>query len=225
MKKNIGSIVLGLALIVVGITVFGNYLELWEFNLMFPGWWTLFIIIPSFIGFVRHGFDVGHLIGLSVGIFLLLAAQDIIAWHEIWMFIWPAAVILIGINLVVFNIFKKERSSKKAVNRAGLREYSAIFSGQSDKYNSKQEFNGANMIILFGGIDLDLRKAVIKEDAVINVTCIFGGADILVPENANLKVSGTNIFGGTDNLKGDGTGEGPTIHIETTCIFGGIDIR
>ena len=51
--KNISSIVWGIVLIALGL-IFGlNALEITKIDIFFEGWWTLFIIIPCFIGLIK----------------------------------------------------------------------------------------------------------------------------------------------------------------------------
>ena len=45
--KNVKPIVWGIAIIALGVIFGGNALGLFELNVFFDGWWTLFIIIPS----------------------------------------------------------------------------------------------------------------------------------------------------------------------------------
>lgn len=73
---------------------------------------------------------------------------------------------------------------------------------------------------------LNLRNCKIKEDVVINSTSIFGGVDILVPDDINIKLISTNIFGGVDNkVKREVNPKFKTIYINATNIFGGTDIK
>ena len=77
---------------------------------------------------------------------------------------------------------------------------------------------------IFGGIDLDLKNANIVEDKIINATSVFGGINILVPENINIQVKSTSIFGGVNN-KTKNKEEQPTIYVKAFCLFGGVDIK
>jgi predicted membrane protein len=65
---------------------------------------------------------------------------------------------------------------------------------------------------------------VITEDCAIQVTAIFGGIDILVPQNVNVKVNPTCIFGGISN-KTKALDGAPTLYISGICMFGGVDIK
>ncbi len=80
---------------------------------------------------------------------------------------------------------------------------------------------------LFGGIDLDLREAILEDrEVTIYANAIFGGIDIIVPEGVAVRTSGAGIFGGFDGVNDDG-GEpgGPVIHVTGVAIFGGVDVK
>ena len=64
---------------------------------------------------------------------------------------------------------------------------------------TNEKVTGATATAIFGGVDLDLRNAIIDEDIVITSTAIFGGIDIFLPSNVNVKVSSLPIFGGVDD--------------------------
>jgi hypothetical protein len=65
MQKS-SNIIWGLVLIVLGI-IFGlNALELTNINVFFPGWWTLFIIIPSLAGVITESEKTWSLITLII---------------------------------------------------------------------------------------------------------------------------------------------------------------
>lgn len=47
---NFSKILWGIALIALGVVIGLNALDITHINLLFRGWWTLFIIIPCLIG-------------------------------------------------------------------------------------------------------------------------------------------------------------------------------
>ena len=60
----------------------------------------------------------------------------------------------------------------------------------------------------------------------ISASAVFGGIDILVPDNVNVKVSSNSIFGGVSEKKHNPDNAGAvTLYINATCIFGGVDIK
>lgn len=116
------------------------------------------------------------------------------------------------------NFFSYANTEEKRV------EYSAIFSSTKFKYPN-DTFTGTCINSIFGSVVLDLRDAIINEDVVINASVIFAGADIYVPSNVNIKVSSVPIFGGVSNKVYNQNVSGPTIFINATCMFGGLDIK
>lgn len=162
---------------------------------------------------------------LLLGIVLLLCAQDILKFEVIGKLIFPAILVFIGLSLLFKDkVGKKVKEKIKTLNEEGLEEYYATFSGQEIN-KAGEEFKGASLNAIFGGIDLKLKDAIIQKDILINATSVFGGIDIIVPANVNVKVQSTSIFGGTDNKITKQTENLPTIYVKAFCLFGGIDIK
>ncbi len=226
--KNYKSLLWGLVLIAIGVIIGINSLGIAKVDLFFDGWWTLFIIIPCFIGLFIDQEKTGSIIGILIGVVLLLGCQDVIAFDIIWKLITPAILIIIGLSIIIKSSLNKNTNDKiKELNETKSKDgYFSAFSGQDIKID-KEEFKGTDVNAVFGGIKLDLRKAIIKKDIVINASAIFGGVDILVPENIKVKVKSTSIFGGVDNKKidNDNNEKSNTIYVNATCLFGGIDIK
>ncbi len=217
MKKNKG-LIWGLILIALGVIIALNKFNLVNVDLFFDGWWTLFIIIPSVIGLFNDEDKVGSLVGILVGVLLLLNAQEIIDFDFIWALFVPAILVIIGISIIVKNSGKDIPKSK---NNEGI-----ISTFSSQKVNKKGEtFNGANIDAIFGGVDLDLRGAKIKNDSVIKASAIFGGIKIFVDEDINIILNNTSIFGGVSNKCSKKENAKTTLYIEAIALFGGIDIN
>jgi len=207
----------GIIFIAIGIAFLGNNLSWWKVNLFFDGWWSLFIIVPSIYGlFNKESFSCS-IISLAVGVLLLLAAQDIIDWGMIWKILVPVIIIVIGLTLI-FGTFKKG----KKITDKNAKEYIAIFSGVDEKL--KEVISDFRCTSIFGGVDLDLRKAKIKNDIVIDAVTIFGGIDLKLPLGVKVKINGIPLFGGVENKYENDSDAKVTIYINYTCIFGGIDI-
>ena len=66
---------------------------------------------------------------------------------------------------------------------------------------------------------------MIEKEAVIYASSIFGGIEIFVPSDVNVKVKSTAIFGGTSNKVINQKENEKTIYIESFCMFGGVDIK
>ena len=219
--KNCKNIILGIILIVVGVW-FGLYATgVVKVNLLFNGWWTLFIIVPSFLGLFDEDGRTGSLIGLFVGVLLLLSCQDVLNFDIVLKLIVPCVLIVTGLSF----IFKGKIKTKNIENvkTVGGTNYNATFSGQNLDF-SKEEFTGTKLDAVFGGIKCDLRNAIINDDVVIEASAIFGGITILVPKDVNVKITSTSIFGGVDG-KSKMDKPGKTIYVNATCLFGGVEVK
>ncbi len=224
--KKIGNLLWGLVFIVLGLIFALNALGIANINIFFNGWWTLFIIIPCLIGFIKGPERMGDLIGLIIGIALLLCAQNILSFDIIMKLSIPFILIMIGLYLIFKDVINSKITDKiKELNKTKLKEYAATF-GESKINMQNEEFEGADLTAVFGAVDMDLRGAIIKKEQVINATAIFGGIEIKAPENVNIKVKSTSIFGGVGNKVNNSKDENiPTIYVNAFCMFGGVDIK
>lgn len=223
-KKNI---ILGIILIALGIIFGGNALNLFSINVFFKGWWTLFIIIPCLIGLITDEDKMGSLIGILIGVALLLGARDIVAYDLLWKLAVPVILVIIGLSIIFKDTCNKKINDKiKKINNGKNEEnIFAAFSGQDVNFN-KKEFNGKDLTAVFGGIKCDLSSSILKNDVVINANAIFGGIDIIVPKDVNVVIKSTSIFGGTGDKRTAKTEtKNPTIYINATCLFGGVDVK
>lgn len=224
--KKFGNLLWGLVFIVLGLIFALNILGIANINIFFDGWWTLFIIIPSIIGFIKGPERMGDLIGLIIGIALLLCAQGILRFDMVIKLSIPFALIMIGMYFIFKDSINKKVTDKiKELNKTGLKEYVATF-GENKINMQNEEFDGADLTAVFGGVELNLVNSIIKGEQVINSTAVFGGITIKVPQNVNVKVKSTSIFGGIENkVKNTNMENAPTIYVNAFCMFGGVDIR
>lgn len=231
MRNRLSNIIWGLLFIAIGVGIAGNELFDWNFTIFFPGWWTLFIIIPCFTSMIRSGFRTGSTIGFIIGIALL--ASYYIKWDvSFWELVVPVILVAIGLKIIFNGMFNRPRHINVTVHAdehgntagPGKQEYNAIFAGNKVKVTDR--FTGATLNAVFGGVTLDLRDAIIDHDVEIAATAVFGGIDIYIPNGVSVKVNNVPIFGGVSN-KAAHTSDpnAPTIYLNSTTMFGGIDIK
>ena len=226
--KKASNILWGIVLVAVGLILAMNALGFAAIHIFFDGWWTMFIIVPSVIGLFTDYDKSGHLIGIGIGVFLLLCCQGILNFRMFWKLLVPAVIMIIGVKMILGSIFggRGEQVFKQMKeNNATIRNGAATFSGATFDYTG-EVFEGAQLDAVFGGIKCDLRGAVINGDCVINASSVFGGIDIYVPENLNIKVSSNSIFGGVSGKKQrNDSANQHTLYLNATCLFGGVEIK
>lgn len=224
--KKISSIIWGIALIILGALFALNSLNITSIDVFFDGWWTLFIIVPCAVGLFTEREKTGNIIGIVFGVFLLLCCQEILSFSVMWKILIPAVIVIVGLKMVFTGLFGNKANeiiTTLKQNGSQPRVSCAAFSGCDLNYDG-EVFEGAELTAVFGGIECDLRNAIIEKDCAIRVSAIFGGVDVLVPDNINVKVNSNCIFGGISNKTSVHKGA-PTIYISGTCIFGGAEIK
>ena len=102
----------------------------------------------------------------------------------------------------------------------------AAFSSQTIDFTD-EEITVAKIGAVFGGAKCNLMDAKIKDGSRLDLFCAFGGADIIVPENVNVKVNTFCLFGGISDKRviKPVDKDGVTLTINGFCIFGGADIK
>lgn len=228
--QKVKPIIWGLAIVALGVIFGGNAIGLFNINVFFDGWWTLFIIVPSAISLITDKEKVSNLIFLICGIIFLLAAQDVFSYDVAWKAILALFLIAIGLSIIIKATFhnKNDEEVKKKIDHikddGNMDSQIAVFSGSDRAYNN-ETFSGSNLVAIFGGVELDLRKANFTKDTVIKAFCLFGGIEIKAPEGVNIKTKSGFIFGGISDDRKDVSSKGKhTIYLDACGGFGGISI-
>jgi hypothetical protein len=105
----------------------------------------------------------------------------------------------------------------------------AVFGGTRRRIDS-QDFQGGEAFAMFGGVELDLRKAgSTLEEIVVEINAIFGGVEVRVPETWSVTVQGAGVFGGYEDETMD-TRVTPSdkqvrLIVNGYAIFGGVSIK
>lgn len=229
MRNKASNIVWGLVLIAIGVGIAGDIMDLWVFRVFFSGWWTLFIIIPCFVSIIQNGISFGATTGFIIGV-MALVSHYINLKIEWWELIIPAILIIIGLRIIFQGFYRRTIRVNQNIEvennfkRYERREHSAIFAG--NKIRVTDEFYGTTLNAIFGGMSLDLRDAIINSDVEISATAVFGGIDIYIPSGVKVKVNNVPIFGGVSNKALQSNDPNAyTIYLNSTTLFGGIDIK
>lgn len=228
--KRTSKIIGGIALVAFGI--------LWALELLnvihisFEGWWTLFIIIPCLINIFNDRQKSGAIIGFGIGILLLLAARHIIPWNDIWKYMLCLVAVVWGISLLFFDKKNSARHSHSSghpdpVILDGDKQHKIDVSFSKQDYSfDGQPFEGADVHVSFGFVSLDLRHADLRDGAVINVDCSFGGMEIRVDKDTCVMNNIDATFAGVDcDCNTHPTEGAKTLYLKGSCNFGGIEIK
>ena len=229
--KQVKPIIWGIAIIALGI-IFGlNALGLFNIDIFFNGWWTLFIIVPSIVSLITDKDKIMSLAFIAVGIILLLAAQDVFSYDVAWKVILAVFLVAVGLSIIIRSLFHSKNDQEVAQKIAeatkdgkAMDSQTAIFSG-SERIYKNETFQGSNLTAIFGGAKLNLRNAKFDKDTIVKAFTLFGGIDIVVPDDVKVKLKSGFIFGGfSDERKNPSENSKYTIYIDAAGGFGGVTI-
>jgi predicted membrane protein len=111
----------------------------------------------------------------------------------------------------------------------------------SSRLSNETDLNGHTAVSIFGGTRIDLTDGPVEVgETRISVISVFGGAEVFVPGDVAIRVTGISIFGGvkvrgrelSNGIFGVNQYETPgyaqatrRLHIDATSIFGGAKIK
>ena len=217
--RTLGRILIGSIVLFLGIGFLFDAFGLLPFGSTLSEWWPVVIILFGLFRLLGPS-DRNHVFSLVViafGFLLLLWRLGYVV-VDVWSLIWPILLILVGIALL------KGKHPITLSSTQSADDALALFSGTVKRVDNER-YEGGNVTALFGAVKLDLRKATIENTAEVQVAAIFGGVDILVPENCQVRVNATPIFGAFDDKTEQVKNAKCTLVIKGDAIFGGVSIK
>jgi len=224
-----GGLVGGVILAGIGVVLLLQNLGIPYFDDL-ERYWPVILIVVGIAHAARSMGMGGRIWGLAVfsaGVLFLL--NNFGAIHtNIWRFMWPGILILIGLGMLAKAIDRQSYgggSFDAGASAAHARKFGedlkdriisdihgrippgsvnhlsewAVFGGTRRRVNT-QDFQGGEAFAMFGGVEIDLRQAATtREEVVIEINAIFGGVEVRVPEAWNVTVRGSGIFGGYED--------------------------
>ncbi len=231
MEENVNKtekrVWLGGAFILLGLIFFFNSMDILDFSIS-----RIIFSVPFFfliIGLIitintNKKLFGGILSGIGV-IFLIPKIFPDIDYDVTIVF----AIILISIGLYI--IFNNVDKNKRTIDNEmkNILDDVSIFSG-GEKTITSENFKGGSIASIFGGSEINLKGCKLSEGPnVIDVLCVFGGTTLIVPNDWNVVINVTPIFGGFSNkiIKDPSAtiDVNKTIIVKGLVIFGGGEIK
>lgn len=187
--------------------------------------WQMLLIAIGFISLAGRNYT-GAIVLFAIGGFFLLPDIFTNLRIDFVSVFWPLVIIIIGLSLILRgkNFIKSHKSSSDSDDYI---DEVNIFGG-SDRILNAEFFEGGKITNIFGGSDVNMKNVKLKNGfAEIEVTAIFGGFKLYVPENWNVRIEATSIFGGINDKRHFGVNETvntDTLVIKGAAIFGGGEI-
>jgi hypothetical protein len=180
------------------------------------------LVLVGVVSLALHGLRnaTGALTLVVVGGLWQTVALGYLTWGEVVAW-WPVLLVAFGLSLLVRRVGRAPAATTD--DTVGL---VALFGGRDQRVASRA-FRGGDLTVLFGGLDLDLRDAEPAERPVrVGVTAAFGGVEIAVPGDWNVRMDVVPILGGAE----DERRREPRDHddldlvVEGFVAFGGVSV-
>jgi predicted membrane protein len=221
-----GRIFWGLMLICLGVLFLLDQMGRLDFGDLVGRFWpVIFIIIGVSILLSNNFKNVGSgIFFILFGAFFLLLRMRIFD-RAVWHYIWPLAIIVTGLWLLLQPMWHPRKNVSSEVGGDDL-NISQVFSGSARKVES-QSFRGGKADVVFGSAEIDLRAARLAGgQAVLVLSAVFGGIEIFVPRDWQIVLEGTPVLGSIESHKKAGTiPPTQTLTIKGSAVFGSIEVK
>ena len=227
MKKNfLVRAFFGVTIAALGGVLLLRNLEIIKFDSWNVFWgtvWAAGLILAGLMTIFssrKASLRVWGLLLMTIGVSIGLGAYGVIN-ISVWKIFWPVILIAIGLMVSVGSGGRK-RSKKSAADVSG-NEKIAIFYGEESRV--KGDYTGGSATAIFGGVDLDLRQAKIKDGAVIDIFTFCGGVSLSLPDDVIVKNEVRGILGGSEDKTVSKSSAKKTIYLRGECVLGGLEIK
>ena len=226
MKKNfLVRAFFGITIAALGGVLLLRNLEIIKFDSWNVFWGTVWAVGLILAGLMtifssrKASLRVWGLLLMTIGVSIGLGAYGVIN-ISVWKIFWPVMLITIGLTVSVGSGGRKR--SKKSADDSG-NEKIAIFYGEESRV--KGDYTGGSVTAIFGGVELDLRQAKIKDGAVIDVFTFCGGVNINMPDDVIVKNEVHSILGGSEDKTVSKSSAKKTIYLRGECVLGGLEVK
>ncbi|MCC2336304.1 LiaI-LiaF-like domain-containing protein [Cellulomonas wangsupingiae] len=217
-RRSLGQVLLGVLVVLAGVVLLLDRTGALDVDLgtVAATLWPLAVVlvgVTSLLLVPRAWY--GPLVITVAGVVLLLDRLDVLD-VSVWDYLWPVAVIFIGLGITVGAAARDEQ---------GERITAIAFWWGTERRTRSRTFRSASLTAIMGGVELDLREADIDGTARVDVFAFWGGVEIKVPRTWEVRTSGLPLLGAWENKTEPPAGGGPVLDVRLVTIMGGAEIR
>jgi len=230
-QSSSSRLVIGIVLVIAGLFLFlrnTNIFPVFIEDILFS--WQMLLILIGLIITVGGSNRTPGIILMAVGGFFLIPElfYEIFGRYRIF---WPALFIAAGILIIFAGRGAREKFFHHESGFSGTDYIDVvnIFSGGDRKVVS-DNFRGGKITNIFGGSKINLSRCRLAPGITqLEITCIFGGTEIIVPEDWSIIIDVVPVLGGFSDERrissasvNDSTKQ---LIIKGTVVFGGGEIN
>ena len=142
---------------------------------------------------------------------------------ETWKPVLAAGAALLVVGLL---FSRHSTNAQEGQLKNGSETFNDIaFMGGVKRANLSQDFKGGAATAVMGGIDIDLRSAVMDQsEATLDVSSVMGGVKIRVPEDWKVVSQVSSIMGGFDDSTRHPEDPAHRLILKGTVLMGGLKV-
>lgn len=229
-RRSARRALFGLTVIGIGALALLDNLHLFDIALLRTFWPLAFVVWGfSRLAWPRHpGSRLFGLVLMLVG--ALMTAHNL--GHEYldlrqW---WPVFIILAGASIALRGLFRgprwgRGRFESSAIEHADEVNVDATFSGIKLQ-NDSRSFKGGKVAVTFGGLELDLREAVMDgPEVTIDINATFSGIELRVPREWQVVVQLRATMGAVQDKSVSPATSNHRLVLRGETVFGGVEIK
>lgn len=220
----------GIIIIIVGFILLLNSLGYTSINVW--RYWPVLLIAWGLNALLSGSRSFGSvavsLLVVALGVILLGNSLQLfsVRLDRVFDLFWPLLIIVIGLSIFLGQSIPGKTNW-------------AVLGGIERGKHGNWELASGSYIALLGGVELDLRNAVIPDgETILDLTAIMGGIDVRVPSGLNVIADGFAVLGGVEILGRNSGGiigslrsehpadnQAKTLVIQARAVLGGIDVK
>lgn len=243
------SILLGIVLIVAGGILAGVNLKLIpaDINIIICSWQAVLIVLGIILLFKRRKTLLGIFM-IIIGAFFIVPRLNLpgVPANFVALY-WPLLLVIAGIVIIIFCLVKRnsprwghhrhhhhhcpnrfERWTNYYKQYPVNEDFQKVnIFGHGEYFVIDTEFNGGSLTSVFGGMEVDLRKATLPEgDTFLRIDIVFSGVTLFIPENWFIDTQIEIVASGVDDHRiSKSATPGRRLVIFGSAVFSGLEIK
>jgi predicted membrane protein len=225
------QVVIGLLVVAFGVLFLLDNLDIiYLRHVIF--FWPLAFVMSGLVALFSDGPRSGRITGIVLIAIGLALTLNRLGYHFIsWRTFWPLVMIAVG-GLILWRTvgggrvahLRTDPYTKDDAKTGNVVDITAILGGFERRVSST-DFRGGEITAIMGGCSLDLREAVLVNEAVIHVSAIWGGITIKVPPDWTVILQGTPVMGGFTEKTARPPDNRKRLVVSGYAIMGGVEVR
>lgn len=218
MKRKVSRVIWGVCLILMGVIFALNSFDILDIHSFFNGWWTLFIIIPSFVGIFFDKIKSINVFFFVLGLSILLYSLDVIQFQNIFDIILCFIFILLGVKFIFGSSERVVEVTKKGDK---IPTYFSAFGSSKKRIEEDQH---CKVVSIFEHQVIDLSDIKCKKYDILLYT-ILGSCELIVNKDDKVVSNIFSFIGTFKNGFGKVKKAKRVIYLHGFTFLGGVSIK